>query len=205
MATLGMTKDLAALYFPTAREPTMVQVPPMNFAMVDGAGSPTSMPAYPEALRALFAVSYTLKFSLKRAGLADFRVMPLETLWWTKGSRSLRPDRKEDWSWTAMIMQPKPVDRRRFESTVRRLKEEKPSPALARVRFGRFREGPAAQALHVGSYSEEGPTIERLQAFIETEGFRVAGKHHEIYLSDPRRTAPDRIRTVIRLPVKPRG
>jgi len=200
-----MRKDFRALYSPSPKAPAFVDVPPMNFLIVDGAGSPDATPSFQEAIQALFSVSYTLKFALKKAGLADVRVMPLESLWWSKGSSKLRLDRKGDWRWTAMVMQPPPVCRRRAEATVRRLADEKGLPALPRVRFERFAEGRAAQILHIGPYAEERPTIERLASFIEENGCRSAGKHHEIYLSDPRRTAPERIRTVIRHPVKPSG
>jgi hypothetical protein len=197
---IDFKKEFGTLYFPNAKEVVAVKVPSMNFAIVDGQGDPNTSPDYREALEALFGVSYTLKFALKFKGVADYRVAPLESLWWTDepGGWSLKS--KEGWNWAAMVMQPGVVTRKHFRDGVLQLKERKNPPKLSKVRFERFSEGMAAQILYVGPYSAEGPTIARIHAFIQGQGYRLTGKHHEIYLGDPRRTAPDRLKTVIRQP-----
>lgn len=200
MRRIDFKKEYAQLYAPTARQVTVVDVPPMNFAMVDGEGDPNTAAAYREALEALYSVSYTAKFGAKSEGIADFRVGPLEGLWWTDDMSRFSVDSKGGWKWTSLIMQPEVVTRKRFESAVVAAGKKNDLPALAKLRFERFHEGRAAQILHVGPFSAEGPTIERIHAFIRDRGSRPSGKHHEIYLSDFRKTAPDRRRTIIRQP-----
>jgi hypothetical protein len=172
----------------------------MQFAMVDGVGNPNSNPGYVQALEALFGVSYTLKFALKHAGVADYKVSPLESLWWTDDMGRFSPDGKDEWKWSSMIMQPDVVKRSDFRDAVSRLREKKDPPALKKVRFERWREGMAAQILHIGPYSAERPTIERVHAFIRENGYHLSGKHHEIYFGDPRRSAPEKLKTVVRQP-----
>ena len=188
------------LYFPSAKTVAAVNVPAMHFAMVNGTGDPNGSVEYAQALDALFGVSYTAKFSLQRGGVARYKVAPSEGLWWTDGGQDLLHAPKATWRWTAMIMQPGVVTPARFRDAVSQLRERKDPPPLSRVRFERFQEGRAAQILYIGPYAKEGPTIGRLHQFIEDQGGRRTGKHHEIYLSDPRRTPPQRLKTVIRQP-----
>ena len=129
--------------------------------------------------------------------------MPLEALWWTKGD-ALDVDNKSDWNWTAMIRQPDFVDAETMGDAICQAAAKRPLAAMAKLRFERFEEGLCAQVMHVGPYSEERPTIERLHAFIGEQGCEPAGKHHEIYLGDPRRAAPEKLRTVVRQPVRRR-
>ncbi len=193
--------ELRDLYLP-GRAPHMVEVPEMGFLMVDGCGDPNTASSYRQAIEALYAVAYTVKFAAKRMpnGL-DFTVMPLESLWWSGEDDRFPTEPKSEWSWTAMIMQPEPVTLGIVRDAVLAVGARKSLSALELVRYERFAEGRAAQVMHVGPYGEEGPTIATLHAFIAEQGYVPVGKHHEIYLGDPRRTAPERLRTVIRQPV----
>jgi hypothetical protein len=201
MKTIDFRAEFGPLYFPPAGKIHEVVVPAMNFAVVEGQGDPSTTPAFQEALAALFGISFTLRFDLKRRRIAEYRVAPLETLWWSPRSAAFDPNsRRDSWRWKAMIMQPAVVRRTAFTAAKAALKLRKDPPALGRLRFERFREGRSAQVLYRGPYSDEGPTIERLHEFIRSKGGRPEGKHHEIYLGDPRRSAPSRLRTVIRQP-----
>jgi hypothetical protein len=205
VARIDLTRQSKELYT-AAAEPGLVHVPEFRFLMVDGHGDPNTAAAYGQALEALYSVSYTLKFALKRAPApSDYRVMPLEGLWWVPDMRLFSIERKDDWDWTLMIRQPDEVDERLFEEAVQQAAAKKRLPAAPLLRLESFTEGAAAQVMHVGPYAEEGPTIQRLHAFIAEQGLERAGKHHEIYLSDPRRSAPERLKTVIRQPVAQPG
>ncbi len=187
-------------------EPAIVDVPEMPFLMIDGRGSPTDSADYMEAIGALYGVAYTLKFMVKRSpGGLDYTVMPLETLWWIEDERPFYSADPADWRWTAMIMQPDRVAEAMVRDGVTAAGDKRELPALPKLRLDRYYEGPSAQVLHIGPYEEERATIERLMAFIAAVGDMPAGKHHEIYLSDPNRTAPERLRTIIRQPIEPRG
>jgi hypothetical protein len=200
MQKVDLKKELKALYGATAK-PAIVDVPAMNFLMVDGAGDPNVSPAYQAAIEALYGVSYTLKFTLKRAASAvDYGVMPLEGLWWAKDMAAFTRGDKAHWSWTAMIMQPAFITAAQVDAAVVAVRKKHPSDALEQLRFESFTEGRAAQLLHVGSYSDEGPNIQRLHDFIAGQGGKLSGKHHEIYLGDPRRSAPEKLKTIIRQP-----
>jgi hypothetical protein len=190
-----------ALHAP-AKKVALVEVPELQFLMVDGAGDPNTSQEYQDAIQALYSLSYTLKFMIKKAGTgSDFVVMPLESLWWSGPEGELDVSDKNAWQWTAMVLQPDFVTDGLVEEARRQASEKKDVPALPKVRLESFHEGLAAQALHIGPYSEEGPTIERIHQFIRDSGYRPNGKHHEIYMSDPRRARPERLKTVIRQPV----
>ena len=169
--------------------------------MIDGKGSPESQ-QFQDALAALYSTAYTVKFTLKSAGRTDFVVPPLEALWWAEDVRAFHENDRDEWQWTMMIMQPDQVTPSDIVRALDQLAEKnKRSPAHDRLRLATLEEGRAVQVMHVGPYSEEAPTIAALHAFAESAGYRLVGKHHEIYLSDPRRTAPERLRTVLRHPV----
>lgn len=201
MKKVDYKKVLKEFYRPSSRKPSEVDVPEMNFLMIDGKGDPNTAQEYQDALEALYATSYTLKFKLKKAKIADFIVMPLEGLWWVEGSEGFDFDVKLNWCWTSMIMQPEPVTRNEVIEAMAETKEKKDPVALQKIRFESFREGYSVQIMHIGPFSEEQPTIDKLHTYAEEQGFKLRGKHHEIYLSDPRRTAPEKIKTVIRQPV----
>lgn len=198
---LDLVKERRDLYGPPARSPTMVDVPEMSFLMIDGQGDPNTAAGYAQALNALYAVSYGVKFRLKRSGVADFKVMPLEGLWWSDRMSDFARGRREGWKWTMMIAQPPMVTSDIIDLEIAEAARKKDLPALDRLVFRSFHEGLCAQIMHVGPYSAEGPTIEKLHGFIAGQGRERRGKHHEIYLGDPRRTRPDRLKTVIRQPV----
>lgn len=206
MAKKDLSEELQALYFPSAKEPEKVRVPKMNFIMVDGQGNPNTSKDFQEAIAALYSVAYTAKFTLKKGAKGkDFVVMPLEALWWADDSADFLKGNKDIWRWTAMIMVPSHLTKEVVDDTVDQLKKkgkDKELPALSKLRLEEFEEGECAQIMHVGPYSEERPNIEKLHGFIEASGRAVSGKHHEIYLGDPRRSAPEKLKTVIRQPMR---
>jgi hypothetical protein len=203
MMTSTLLEERELLYEVSTREPVIVRVPEMAFVMIDGRGDPNTSPGYAHAIQALYALSYTLKFALKRELGLQYRVGPLEGLWWSEDMAEFSEDRKADWSWTMMIAQPDEVTPDRFDLVRSEVGHKKDLPALRRARLKRLEEGTSAQILYIGPFSGEGPTIRRLHAFIEEQGHSLDGihqKHHEIYVSDPRRSAPERWRTIIRQP-----
>lgn len=206
MAKKDLTKELQELYFPSAKEPVMIDVPRMSFIMVDGQGDPNTSKDYQNAIGALYSVAYTAKFTLKKSTKAkDFIVMPLESLWWADDPNDFLNGKKEKWHWTAMIMVPKHITKQVVDDTITQLKKkgkDKELPAIAKLRLEEFEEGLSAQMMHIGPYSEERPNIEKLHKLIRESGHRIVGKHHEIYLGDPRRSKPEKLKTVIRQPMK---
>jgi hypothetical protein len=167
--------------------------------MIDGKGSPDSKD-YQAAVEALYSTSYTLKFTIKKAGGTLYGVPPLEGLWWAEDMSDFASLPKSAWLWTMMIPQPDFVTAKQVKDAIAAAAEKKSNPALKNLRFEKFTEGKAAQILYIGAYKDEGPTIARLHEFIAEQGGKLRGKHHEIYLGDPRRTAPSKLRTVIRQP-----
>jgi hypothetical protein len=203
MPKFDVKKELKHLYQPSAKEVSLVDVPEMNFLMIDGQGDPNTSPEYQEAMEALYAVAYQLKFTVKgRDPELDFVVPPLEGLWWAEEMSDFLTRNKDAWLWTAMIYQPDQVTQEFFEEAVLQVKEKKDPPALPLLRLQPYHEGLSVQILYFGPWADEGPTIQRLHAFARDQGYQLRGKHHEIYLSDPRRTAPEKLRTVIRQPVQ---
>lgn len=177
----------------------------MNFLMVDGAGDPNTSQEFKDAVETLYAVSYTLKFMIKKGGTAiDYGIMPLEGLWWADDMSkfSIEGMDKDSWKWTLMIMQPKYVTKDMFSKALEQVKKKKNLLSLSEIRFESFHEGLSAQILYIGPYSEEHTTIEKIHAFIKEKEYELSGKHHEIYLSDPRKTAPEKLKTILRQPLK---
>lgn len=201
MHKVDLKSQFKDLYQPPLNQVVLVDVPAMNFLMIDGGGDPNTSQDYRDAVEALYGLAYTLKFAIKKQQGVDYPVMALEGLWWTDDMRLFSTDQKEDWKWTMMLMQTEYVTSERFEQARQQVEEKKPSPALARVRLVSFHEGLSAQIMHLGPYSAEGPTIARLHAFIKEQGYLLRDKHHEIYLGDPRRSSPEKLRTVIRQPI----
>jgi len=206
MSAVDLVRQLKPLYSPPSKAPVIVEVPDLAFLMLDGRGDPDSSEAYQAALQALYGAAYTLKFTLKKADPGrDFKVAPLEGLWWTDGEPPSLDDLQSDrgaWNWTMMIAVPDEVAAAEVAAAADAAARRRPLPAAGLVRLERFDEGLAAQVMHVGPYADEAPTIKRLHAFVEEQGYELRGRHHEIYLGDPRRTAPERLRTVIRHPVR---
>ena len=202
MPKLDYKKKLKHLYKPSAQAVAIVDVPEMLFLMIDGQGDPNTSQAFSDAVETLYTVSYALKFMIKKSELGiDYGVMPLEGLWWVEDMSLFDVTKKEDWNWTAMIMQPEHVTKDLFAEACEQVRKRKDPAALPLLRLQTFHEGKAAQTLHMGPFSEEGPTIQRVHDFIRDSGSTPSGKHHEIYLSDTRRAAPEKWKTVIRQPM----
>lgn len=205
-----MTKtDLKAerkdLYAPKPGIFVEVDVPPMSYLMVDGHGNPNSEPAYTEAVEALFAVSYAVKFASKRELDRDYVVMPLEGLWWADDHTVFAAGRKSEWDWTMMIRQPDWVTEPMITAATDAVTARKNLPAVPRLRFDVLDEGRSVQRMHIGSYDDEAPVLRELHSdYLPAHGLAETGKHHEIYLGDPRKTEPAKLRTILRQPVRPR-
>jgi hypothetical protein len=200
MASDTLARERERLYKALAGKPAIVHVPEMSFVMIDGQGDPNTSRDYKDAIEALYALSYTLKFALKKEQGIQYRVGPLEGLWWAEDLTAFDSDPRGEWMWTTMIAQPDALTRERFEVARDEIGRKKELPAMAQARLQRFEEGSCAQVLHIGPFSAEGPTIAMLHAFIRDQGYSINGKHHEIYLSDPRRSAPEKWKTIIRQP-----
>jgi hypothetical protein len=199
---LDLRRELKHLYTARSAKPALVEVPRMQFLALDGVGLPQPEGGeFQEGIAALYTAAYALKFAY-RAGSRpiDYPVMPLEALWWSE-SGDLRLDRPETWRWSLMIMEPDFVTPEAADLAVAQARQRRPNSHLDRVELRSFEEGTCAQVLHLGPYDAEGPTIKLLSEFIASQGLHPRGKHHEIYLSDPRRSAPERIRTILRQPV----
>jgi len=203
MDKIDYKKELKHLYKPSPVKIEFRDVPKMNFLMIDGIGDPNTSLAYKEAIEALYSLSYTLKFMIKKGELGiDYSVMPLEGLWWVDDMSKFDHNKKEDWKWTALIMQPEAVTKELVAIAIEEVRKKKNPKALSKIRFEAFKEGKVAQTLHIGPFSEEGPTIKKMHDFIIDNGHNLSGKHHEIYLSDIRRAAPIKWKTIVRQPYK---
>lgn len=202
MEKIDLKKDLKHLYQPSAKEVVEVDVPTFNYLMVDGEGDPNASQAWTDAVEILFMVSYAVKFMVKKeASAIDYGVMPLEGLWWADDMSKFSTDDKSNWKWTAMIMQPSFVTSEIVERVISDVKRKKNPPGLSKVRLTQFSEGRCAQIMHIGPFSEEGPTIEKIHQFIDSRSRRT-GKHHEIYLSDIRKADPSKWKTIVRQPMQ---
>jgi len=203
MQKIDFKTTLKHLYAPSAKEVVELDVPEMNFLMIDGKGDPNVSQEFKEAIETLYPVAFALKFMAKKADAGnDFVVPPLEGLWWADDMNDFASMNKTNWKWTLMIMQPGFVTGKMVDEVVVQVKEKKDPPLLSRLRFASYHEGLSAQILHLGPFSEEGPTIERLHDFITKRGRQNHGKHHEIYLSDFRKVSPEKMRTVLRQPMR---
>lgn len=202
MQKVDLKKELKHLYQPSAKEVVRVEVPSFRFLMIDGEGDPNTSPAYAKAVEALFSVSYTAKFKVKKGAQGiDYAVMPLEGLWWSDDMSAFVANDRSKWKWTMMIMQPPFVEAATIQASIAEVKRKKALSAVNELRIEDFTEGLCAQTLHIGPFSEEGPTIQRVHDFIGARS-ALAGKHHEVYLSDIRRADPSRWKTIIRQPME---
>jgi hypothetical protein len=200
MQKIDYKKELKALYKPSAKRVDCLDVPQMEFLMIDGQGTPGGE-AYVHAIEALYSVAYTLKFTVKRElQLIDYGVLPLEGLWWAEDMSDFITRRKDRWQWTLMIMQPECITAPMVRTAIEQVRAKKHLPALDSLGYASFTEGAVAQTLHIGPFDDEGPTVERVHQHIQDAGHHLRGKHHEIYLSDIRRAAPKNWKTIIRQP-----
>lgn len=182
----------------------MLEMPSLQYLMIDGSGDPNTSPEYVAALEALYPVAYKLKFASKRDLGRDYVVPPLEGLWWADDMASFTSTRdKSQWHWTMMILAPEWIDRAMFEATIAAIAKTNAAPSrLGDVRLQTLAEGRCVQTLHHGSYDDEAPTLARMHdEFIPSQGLRMAGTHHEVYFTDARKTPPEKMRTLLRQPV----
>lgn len=207
MEKLDYKKQFKQFYFPSAKQAELIDIPEMQFVMVDGHGDPNTSALFQDAMMALYGLSYTIKFMLKAENTQDYVVFPLEGLWRVENMREFSVEHKNEWLWTVMIRQPDWVTQEHFEKAIEEIKRKKQAKkeqapeSLSQVRFVRFNEGLCTQIMHIGPFAAEAPTIEKLHNFIKENGCKLRDKHHEIYMSDPRRTAQEKLKTVIRQPV----
>ena len=184
----------------------IVEVPDLQYLMIDGHGDPNTSPAFAEALETLYPVAYSLKFASKLTLDRDYVVMPLEGLWWADEYAAFMTRDKSAWDWTVMMLVPDWIDYDMVEAAVEQTQKKSDPPRLDDLRMETLREGLSVQTLHVGSFAQEAGVLTVLhEGFIPGHGLAMTGKHHEIYLSDPRKTAPEKLRTILRQPVRPAG
>lgn len=197
---------LKMFYSPSAKNPQILDIPVMNFLMMDGHGDPNTDPAYVAAVSALYTLSYTLKFDLKKTGeTPEYKVFPLQGLWWSVDMSDFLTGNKSGWDWTMMIAQPEWITGEFIEQAKKKATAKVDQKVLDQVRFKPYLEGTVVQMMHIGPYSAEGPNIARIHEFARQQGYELTGKHHEIYLSDPRRSAPEKLKTIIRQPITKPG
>jgi len=202
MEKLDLKKQWKELYQPKVGAVVVVDVPPLNYLMVDGEGDPNTSQSFQDAIEAIYRLSYTLKFTLKNGPRAiDYGVMPLEGLWWADDPRAFYEADKSSWKWTIMIAQPEFITQAEVDAAFEQVRKKKDLVALDRVRFEIFEEGVSAQVLYVGPFLDERPVVQQMHDLIHAVGKQLRGKHHEIYLSDMRRTAPEKLKTILRQPM----
>ena len=196
-------KKQIATYTAPAGGFEMVTVPPLQYLMLDGHGDPNTSQAYADALATLYPVAYKLKFFSKTTLDMDYVVMPLEALWWAQDMTAFTAARdKSHWDWTVMNLAPRWITDDHVADVIAMLEQKGDAPLLDRVRLETLDEGLAVQTLPVGSYDDEAPVLARLhEEYLPANGLVLTGKHHEIYLSDPRHTEADKLRTILRQPV----
>ena len=204
MDKVDFKRESKHLYQPSGKDFSLVDVPDMQFLLVDGHGDPNTAQSYAEAVEALYAVAYKLKFTSKQQLDRDYGVLPLEGLWWAEDMDSFTASLdKSQWDWTMMIMQPEWITGEMVGEITAVIQKQKSLPALPLLRLETYHEGLSVQIMHTGSYADEAPTLHRLHhEFMPASNLTFNGKHHEIYLSDPRRVAPEKLKTVLRQPVR---
>jgi hypothetical protein len=189
------------LYNPSKAGFHIVEVPSMNFLMLDGTGDPNTSKRYQEVIESLYSLSYALKFAGKSQGV-DHTVPPLEGLWWMENMDEFTMANKNRWEWTMMIMQPDWVNRDWVEKLKNEVYKKKKLPLLMDIRFETYHEGTSVQIVYTGAYDQETSTIAKMHEYIHRNGYQTNGKHHEIYISDVRKTAAEKLQTVLRQPIR---
>ena len=199
---VDLKEDFRPIFSASTKEVTFVGIPAFNFLKIDGAGDPNTAKSFQEAVKALYGIAYSIKFANKSdEDTFDFVVAPLEGLWWCDDMTTFSINNKENWKWTLMIMMPEFITEEKFSIAKQTVIDKKEAKLAKDVRFELFDEGMCAQIMHIGSYSEEEPTIQKLHQVILANEFELTGIHHEIYMSDPRKTKPEKLKTIIRQPV----
>ena len=187
--------------FSAKRRPEIVDIPPMQYISFEGKGDPNNSPLFEKGMNVLYGLAYTLKFQLKKQG-RDFVVAPLEGQWWGTHMEVFAESRKDEWLWKVMIAVPEFVTKSDFEAARRALTEQKDVPGLEEAVIETIHDGPSVQVLYYGPYAEEGPTIAAMHQYAFDLGYKLRSRHREVYMSDPRRTAPEKLKTIIRQPVE---
>ncbi|MCJ7535894.1 MAG: GyrI-like domain-containing protein [Anaerolineales bacterium] len=203
MSKVDFKKELSEFYSPPAKF-VIVDIPEMRFLMVEGHGDPNVAQEYQDAVGALYALAYKIKFMSKNQLGQDYVVPPLEGLWWAENLETLTTARdKSQWDWNMMIMTPEWITSEMYAEALELVRKGKNPVAMDKVRLESYHEGLSVQIMHIGSYDSEGPTLMKLhREFIPNNGYVEKGKHHEIYLGDPRRVVPEKLKTVLRQPVR---
>lgn len=202
MEKLDLRKKYKSFYSPPSSDFVLVDLPALQYLMIDGHGDPNSSQLYVDAIQTLYSLAYTLKFNLKKSAGADYTVMGLEGLWWVPNMADFSTEHKEDWLWTAMILQPDYITPELVAEAKQQCAAKGKAPLADQTRLETFSEGLSVQIMYFGRYADEGPTIRRMHEYIHANGMELRGKHHEIYLSDARRVAPEKCKTIIRQPAK---
>ncbi|GJQ61262.1 MAG: hypothetical protein SCALA702_03150 [Melioribacteraceae bacterium] len=203
MEKIDLKKELKQFYKPSSKKIEIIDVPEFNYISLEGKGNPNNSSEFEEAIGALYAVAYTAKFSAKQEnGMTDFVVMPLEGLWWAKDFEDFVLDNKDNWEWRLMIHMPGFITEDFINSNKAKAFEKKGLSGINDVKFEKYHEGISVQTLYIGPYSNEHETIKAMHDYAEGEGYDLDGLHHEIYLGDPRKVAPEKLKTVLRQPVK---
>jgi hypothetical protein len=208
METIDLRRQMKDLWNPPAGKVVLVTVPAMPYLTVEGVGNPNTAKAFQEAIQVLYSVAYTMKFGARAAGVADWKVTPLEALWWTTSGRDVADADfegrgGEDIAWKALLMQPAVVTAEMLDQAKAEVvRKKKDMPALGRLCLETWAEGLCVQTMYVGPYEGERPTIEMMHTWMTANGYQARGRHHELYISDPNRTAPEKMKTILRLPVE---
>ena len=204
MEKLNHINELKEFYKQSKNKISQVDVPNLQFLMIDGTRGPNNNPDYTDGVGALYKLAYTLKFMVKNGEMAiDYKVMPLEGLWWADNMAEFNLEDRENWKWTAMIMQPDFITQELFSKALEEALKKSDNQKLNEVRLDSYHEGLSMQIFHQGPYGEmERDSINKLHAEIEKEGYQLSGRHHEIYLNSPQRTAPENLNTIIRQPMR---
>jgi hypothetical protein len=203
MESQDSMKEFNRLYRATTRRIDEVDVPAMKFLMVDGSCQGSNFDEFRNGIEGLFALSQAMKAAIARTHIGfEYAVMPLECLWWVRGTCEYTPDNREEWKWILMVVQPNYVTSALAREALGAMDRDKSLPGISKVRYGIFAEGLSVQTLHNGPRAEKWATINRLRAFIERKGYQVRGRHHEIYISDPRTLSPEKMKMIIRLPIR---
>ena len=201
MEIADLKNELKECYDIKTKTCKIVQVPTIRYLMIDGFGDPNDSAVFESRVGALYSVAYKLKFSQKKSG-NDFKVMPLEGLWWVENLSQLDMKKRDNWLWTLMIAVPQSVATIDFQKVVDELKTKKKELPILQTRMADYDEGSAAQLLHIGAYADESPNIDKLHRFVEEKGTRLTGKHHEIYMTSVNKEHPEKMRTILRHPVE---
>ncbi|KZX11990.1 GyrI-like domain-containing protein [Methanobrevibacter filiformis] len=202
MIKIDLKKEFKELYKLPPNKISYVEVPKLNYLAIDGKGDPNTSQEYKDSIEALMSVSFKTKFIMKKEHKKDYVVMPLEGLWYGDNLENFSMNDKSNWKWTSLIMQPNFVKLDHIKQGIEETSKKKDLPSLEKIEFREIEEGLSAQILYIGSYSEEGPVVDKIHQDIIKHKYEFNGKHHEIYLSDKRRTEEEKLKTIIRQPIK---